>query len=134
MNQNESAARDAKDLKGKTGLTRLINAARYSRDGIAATMRTEEAFRQELVLGCLLVPAALFLPVSLELRLLCVFSVFFTLVVELLNSGIEACIDRIGPEIHPLSKVAKDVGSAAVLLSLAFGGIVWTSALIQCFI
>ncbi len=120
---------DARALKGKTGLTRLINATKYSRDGIARAWKTEEAFRQELILAVILTPVAFVLPVSLPLRLLCILSIAFVLVTELLNSAVEAAIDRIGPEIHPLSKFAKDAGSAAVLISLTAAAIVWAGTL-----
>ncbi len=116
---------DANDLKGKTGFKRLVNALGYSKDGIVAAFRSEEAFRQESLLALILIPIALMIPVELSLRLLAIFSVFFVLVTELLNSGIEAAIDRIGPELHPKSKFAKDVASAAVLMSLSFAAIVW---------
>lgn len=123
----------ANDLKGKTGLTRLINATRYSYDGIRAALKSEEAFREELLLALILIPVSFFLPVELSLRLLCLFSVFFVLIVELLNSGIEAAIDRIGPEIHPKSKFAKDLGSAAVLFSLILCALTWGSVLFTVF-
>lgn len=123
----------ANDLKGKTGLTRLINATRYSYDGIRAALKSEEAFREELLLALILIPVSFFLPVELSLRLLCLFSVFFVLIVELLNSGIEAAIDRIGPEIHPKSKFAKDLGSAAVLFSLILCALIWGSVLFTVF-
>ena len=123
----------ANDLKGKTGLTRLINATRYSYDGIRAALKSEEAFREELLLALVLIPVSFFLPVELSLRLLCLFSVFLVLIVELLNSGIEAAIDRIGPEIHPKSKFAKDLGSAAVLFSLIFCALTWGSVLFTVF-
>ncbi len=123
----------ANDLKGKTGLTRLINATRYSYDGIRAALKSEEAFREELLLALILIPVSFFLPVELSLRLLCLFSVFLVLIVELLNSGIEAAIDRIGPEIHPKSKFAKDLGSAAVLFSLIFCALTWGSVLFTVF-
>ncbi len=123
----------ANDLKGKTGLTRLINATRYSYDGIRAALKSEEAFREELLLALVLIPVSFFLPVELSLRLLCLFSVFFVLIVELLNSGIEAAIDRIGPEIHPKSKFAKDLGSAAVLFSLILCALTWGSVLFTVF-
>ncbi len=125
--------KDARDLKGKSGLTRLINAAKYSADGIRTAFKNEEAFRQESLAAIILIPLAFFLPVELSLRLWCAFSVVFLLVTELLNSGIEAAIDRIGPEIHPLSKYAKDAGSAAVLLSLTFAVITWLAVLL-CFV
>ncbi len=125
--------KDARDLKGKSGLTRLINAAKYSADGIRTAFKNEEAFRQESLAAIVLIPLAFFLPVELSLKLWCAFSVVFLLVTELLNSGIEAAIDRIGPEIHPLSKYAKDAGSAAVLFALAFAVITWLSTLL-CFV
>jgi len=125
--------KDARDLKGKSGLTRLINAAKYSADGIRTAFKNEEAFRQESLAAIVLIPLAFLLPVELSLKLWCAFSVVFLLVTELLNSGIEAAIDRIGPEIHPLSKYAKDAGSAAVLFALAFAVITWLSTLL-CFV
>ncbi len=123
----------ANDLKGKTGLTRLINATRYSYDGIRAALKSEEAFREELLLALILIPVSFFLPVELSLRLLCLFSVFLVLIVELLNSAVEAAIDRIGPEIHPKSKFAKDLGSAAVLFSLILCALTWGSVLFTVF-
>lgn len=94
----------------------------------------EEAFRQEALLAVILIPVSFFLPVELALRLMCLFSVVFVLVVELLNSGLEAAIDRIGPEIHPKSKFAKDAGSAAVLFSLLFCAVTWISVLVTAFV
>lgn len=125
--------KNANDLKGKTGLTRLVNATRYSFDGIRQAWKSEEAFRQEASLALILIPLSFFLPVALSLRLLCLFSVIFVLVVELLNTGIEAAIDRIGPEIHPKSKFAKDAASAAVLFSLFFCASTWISTLLIIF-
>lgn len=122
--------KDARDLKGKSGLTRLINATKYSADGIRTAFRNEEAFRQESLAAIILIPLAFFLPTELSLKLWCAFSVVFLLVTELLNSGLEAAIDRIGPEIHPLSKYAKDAGSAAVLFALTFAVVTWLSVLL----
>lgn len=122
--------KDARDLKGKSGLTRLVNAAKYSADGIRTAFKNEEAFRQESLAAIILIPLAFFLPVELSLRLWCAFSIVFLLVTELLNSGIEAAIDRIGPEIHPLSKYAKDAGSAAVLFALTFAVVTWLAVLL----
>ena len=121
----------AKDLKGKTGITRLINATRYSRDGIKAAWKSEEAFREEAIIALILIPVAVFLPVEITLKLWCVFSVLFLMVVEVLNTAIEACIDRIGPQIHEKSKLAKDLGSAAVLFSIVFVVIVWGLTLFE---
>lgn len=121
----------AKNLKGKTGITRLINATRYSRDGIKAAWKSEEAFREEAIIALILIPVAVFLPVEITLKLWCVFSVLFLMVVEVLNTAIEACIDRIGPQIHEKSKLAKDLGSAAVLFSIVFVVIVWGLTLFE---
>ena len=115
----------AADLKGNTGIRRLINATRYSWQGIRTAFGKEEAFRQEFILAVILIPVAFFLPAAWSLKLWCIFSLIFLLVTELLNSGIEAVVDRIGPELHPLSGFAKDCGSAAVLFALIFVLIVW---------
>jgi len=105
-------------FKGKTGLTRLINACRYSLDGFAAAYRHEDAFRQEALLAAILIPLALFLPASGIGKALMIASVLLVLVVELINSAIEAVVDRVSLERHHLAKRAKDIGSAAVLLAL----------------
>lgn len=104
--------------KGKTGLRRLFNAFFYTLDGLRAAYRHEDAFRQEVWLACLLIPAAFFLPVNGPGRALMVGSVLLVLIVELINSAIEAAIDRISLESHKLSKRAKDIGSAAVMIAL----------------
>lgn len=105
-------------FKGKTGLTRLINALRYSLDGFAAAYRHEDAFRQEIWLAAALIPLALFLPTSALGKALMIGSVLLVLIVELLNSAIEAAVDRVSLERHRLAKRAKDIGSAAVLVAL----------------
>ncbi|MEW6514862.1 MAG: diacylglycerol kinase [Pseudomonadota bacterium] len=105
-------------FKGKTGLTRLINAFRYSLDGFAAAYRHEDAFRQETLLAAVLIPVALFLPASGTGKALMIASVLLVLMVELINSAIEAVVDRVSLERHHLAKRAKDIGSAAVLLAL----------------
>ena len=118
--------------KSRTGLDRLWHAARYSMDGLRAVWG-QTAFRQEVLAALVLLPAALWLGQSwLEVTLLGG-SVVLVLVVELLNSGIEAAIDRIGPEWHLLSKQAKDMGSAAVLLSVLLCAGIWGAALFQRF-
>ena len=106
-------------MKGsKQGLTRLINATRYSWQGLISTWQTEAAFREEVPLVLVLISLALWLELApVEKALLVALSILI-LVVELLNSGIEAVVDRIGAEHHELSGKAKDVGSAAVLLTL----------------
>lgn len=116
--------------KGKTGLRRLINAARYSLSGLAEAARHEDAFRQELILAALMVPLGLWLGTNGVERALLVGSVLAVLVVELLNSAVEAAVDRISLENHRLAKRAKDMGSAAVMLSLVSAGAVWLLVLL----
>src|SRR5262249_28530126 len=116
--------------KGKTGLRRIFNAFFYSIDGLAAAFRHEDAFRQEVVLALILIPAAFFMPVSTMSKALMIASVIWVLVVELLNSGIEAVTDRVSLEDHALAKRAKDLGSAAVMLSLAALIAIWLFALL----
>ena len=111
--------------KGRTGLRRLLEATRYSIAGLAEAARHEAAFRQELLLAAVLVPLGLFLGKTGLERALLVGSVLLVLVVELLNSAVEATVDRISLEKHPLAKRAKDLGSAAVMLSLVMLGTVW---------
>jgi len=116
--------------KGKTGLRRLINAVGYSINGLRAAYRLEDAFRQELALAAVLIPAALLLPVTATGRALMLASVILVLIVELLNSAIEAAVDRISLDNHELAKLAKDIGSAAVMLSLACMTMVWIVVLL----
>ena len=123
---------DARDLKGKTGIRRLINATRYSRDGFLKAFQTEEAFRQESILSVIGLVALVFIPAAF--KLFAVFALVFLLVTELLNSAVEAAIDRIGPEIHPMSKYAKDAGSCAVLFALTFCIFVWCVVLWDAFV
>jgi diacylglycerol kinase (ATP) len=124
-----SAPHDSRALKGKRGLRRIANAMRYSVDGLSAAWAGEDAFRQEVVLAAVMVPVALLVPVSLVERLLLIGSVVFVLVVEILNSAIEATIDRHSLEINPLAKQAKDLGSAAVMLALLMAGGTWIAIL-----
>ena len=111
--------------KGKTGLTRVWNALFYSIDGMRAAFRHEDAFRQEVFLAALLIPAALFTPATGLGKALMIAVVLLVLIVELLNSAIEAAVDRISLENHALAKRAKDIGSAAVLLALINVPVVW---------
>ena len=117
-------------FKGKTGLRRVWNALHYSMAGLQAAFRHEDAFRQELLLSVLLISASFFLPVSGLGRALMIGSVFLVLIVELLNSAVEAVVDRVSLEHHILSKRAKDIGSAAVLVTLMLAGAVWALILI----
>ncbi|MGV3626900.1 MAG: diacylglycerol kinase [Betaproteobacteria bacterium] len=111
--------------KGKTGLKRVWNALFYSIDGMRAALRHEDAFRQEVFLAALLIPAALFTPASGPGKALMIAVVLLVLIVELLNSAVEAAVDRISLENHALAKRAKDIGSAAVLLALINVPVVW---------
>lgn len=110
---------------GLTGLTRLIRATRVSYVGFAWALRHEEAFRTEAALFVVLVPVAFWWGQTGVERAVCILSLFLVLITELLNTGLEAAIDRIGAERHPLSAVAKDVASGAVHLSLLQVPIVW---------
>jgi diacylglycerol kinase (ATP) len=105
-------------FKGKTGLRRLFNAFFYTLDGLRAAYRHEDAFRQETWLAAVLIPLAFFLPPPALGKALMIASVLLVLIVELINSAIEAAIDRISLERHNLSKRAKDIGSAAVMIAL----------------
>jgi diacylglycerol kinase (ATP) len=105
-------------FKGKTGLQRVWNAMFYSMAGLRAAYRHEDAFRQEVWLAAVLIPVCFFLPATGIGRALMIASVLLVLVVELVNSAIEAAVDRISLENHNLSKRAKDIGSAAVLVAL----------------
>ena len=117
-------------FKGKTGLRRVINALRYSLAGLREAYRCEDAFRQETLLAVILLPLSLVLPVSGTGRALMVGSVLLVLIVELVNSAIEAAVDRISLDRHHLSKRAKDIGSAAVLLALLNVALVWVCVLL----
>jgi diacylglycerol kinase (ATP) len=113
------------EFKGKTGVRRVWNALFYSFDGLKAAYRHEDAFRQEMWLAVVLVPLALFMPATGVGKALMMASVLLVLVVELLNSAIEATVDRVSLEHHRLAKRAKDIGSAAVLISLVNVVVVW---------
>ncbi len=111
--------------KGKTGLRRLLNAFGYSMAGIKAAYQHEDAFRQEVFMAIVLIPLAIYLGDTVIARALMIGSVMLVIIVELLNSSIEATVDRISMESHDLAKRAKDIGSAAVLLSLLNLFVVW---------
>ncbi len=111
--------------KGNRGLTRAWHAAKNSWCGMVYAYKEESAFRQELTLLAVLTPIALWIPVSPIEKCALITSLVFVLVVELLNSSVEAAIDRISFEHHDLSKRAKDFGSAAVMLALAIAGLLW---------
>ncbi|MEO8599148.1 MAG: diacylglycerol kinase [bacterium] len=117
--------------KGKKGIGRLLNAFTYSCAGLQEAYRNEDAFRQEILLAAVLVPLAFFLKHDMFGRALMISCVLLLLIVELLNSAIEATVDRISLEDHRLAKRAKDIGSAAVLVSLVNLVIVWTLVLLH---
>lgn len=112
--------------KSLKGWRRIVRATMNSVAGLQTAFRHEAAFRQELLLACILIPFAFCLPLKVLEKVLLLYSVLAVLIVELLNSAIEAAIDRISLEIHHLSKRAKDLGSAAVLLSLLQLILIWS--------
>ena len=115
--------------KGRTGLDRVIKATGYSMAGLRMAYRGESAFRQEVWLAVVMIPAAFWVGTTwIEVALL-VGTVMLVMIVELLNSGIEAAIDRVSFEVHDLSKRAKDLASAAVFMSLLLCTGVWIAAL-----
>jgi len=116
--------------KGATGLRRIVNATRYSLHGLAAAARHEDAFRQELALVAVLVPLGLWLGANGVERALLAGSALLVLAVELLNSAVEAVVDRVSLEDHDLAKRAKDYGSAAVMVALASTALVWILVLL----
>mgnify|MGYP001603763270 CR=1 FL=1 len=111
--------------KAATGLPRLINAIGYSASGLASAYRHEHAFRQEVWLAVVLVPLGLWLPATGIGKALLAASVLLVLIVELINSALEAAVDHTSIDHHPLARRAKDMGSAAVLLSLVNVAAVW---------
>jgi diacylglycerol kinase (ATP) len=115
---------------GKTGIARILHALTYSKQGIIFAYKNEAAFRQEIWLGVILIPLALYLPNSLLHKALLIGSLLLILVVELLNSAIEAVVDRIGPEHHELAGRAKDMGSAAVMLTIFIALLIWAAELV----
>ena len=117
-------------FKGKTGLRRVWNALHYSLAGLRAAYTCEDAFRQEVLFALVLIPLSCLLPVSWIGRALMIASVLLVLIVELINSAIEAAVDRVSLDRHHLSKRAKDIGSAAVLVALLNVALVWICVLL----
>jgi diacylglycerol kinase (ATP) len=115
---------------GKSGLGRLIDACNYSLQGLRAAYRHEAAFREEVFAAAILIPAALLIEPSATGRALMIGSVLLVLIVELLNSAIENAVDRISLEHHEFAKRAKDIGSAAVFVSLVNVLVVWAMVLL----
>ena len=130
MKSTPVSAAPVNPQKARTGLNRMWHATLYSLEGLRAGW-DEAAFRQEALVALVLVPVAFWLGQSWVERSLLAGSVLIVLIVELLNTGIETAIDRVGPEWHDLSKRAKDMGSAAVFLSLLLCAGTWAGALWQ---
>ena len=127
---SEAADQDALSFKGRRGVTRILNATGYSLAGLRAAYRGEAAFRQLVWLNLALLPVACLLDVSRVERALLMLTPLLALVVELLTSAIEAVVDRISMNLHPLSKQAKDMGSAAQLLALLIIALTWALILL----
>ncbi len=119
------------NLKGAKGIVRIWRAMWYSLDGLKCAAKGEAAFRQELALAVILVPAALVLPLGLIWKAALISSVLIVLIVELLNTAVESVVDLVSPQYHPLAKRAKDMGSAAVFISLCNCGVFWALALVE---
>lgn len=116
--------------KSKGGLARLFNALRYSLQGLGAAFKHEAAFRQELAIAVILVPVAFWLGNTLAEQLLLIGAVFFVLIIEIVNSALEALADAITLEEHPLIGRAKDLGSAAVMMSILLACLVWLAVIL----
>jgi len=121
MNESES------EFKSTDGFGRLAKALKYSTQGLNHMVRHEAAFRQELIASCVLVPVALWLPLGTMEKLWLLGSVVLMLITEIVNSAIEAVVDRVSLERHPLAGRAKDMGSAAVFISVIWIVVVWLS-------
>ena len=123
--QSQQPSNQEIPFKGKTGFRRLFNAFGYSCEGFKAAFKHEDAFRQEVFLAIILVPLGIYLGKTSVERALMIASVLLVLIVELLNSAVEAAVDHTSTEKHTLAKRAKDIGSAAVFLALAIVVMVW---------
>ena len=117
--------------KGKTGIKRLINAFKYSVAGTLAAFKHEDAFRQEVILSAILIPLAIYLGQTATEQALMIASILLIIIVELLNSSVEATVDRISVKRHKLAKRAKDIGSAAVFFSLINVAVIWFLILVK---
>jgi len=117
--------------KGKTGIKRLANAFTYSVAGTLAAFKHEDAFRQEVILSVVLIPLAIYLGQTAIEQALMITSILLIIIVELLNSSVEATVDRISVKRHKLSKRAKDIGSAAVFFSLINAAVIWFLILVK---
>lgn len=129
MNPEDAPAPAASPFKSRSGLARILAAAGYSRDGFIAAFRHEAAFRQELAVGVPLIAISWWLAPTRTGALAMSAAIVFVFVVELLNSAVEALADTVTTEPHPLIKRAKDLGSAAVMLSITAAALVWVVVL-----
>ena len=120
----------AASMKSRAGLARIANATRYSWQGLRAAYSHEAAFRQEVVAACVLIPVGLWIGKTGVERALLIASVMIVLVVEVLNSALEAVVDRISTDRHPLAGRAKDLGSAAVMLAIVLAIVVWSCVIL----
>ena len=116
--------------KGTSGLQRILNATGYSLAGFKAAFQNEAAFRQIILINLLLIPLSFFMPVSRVEQVLMIVVCLLAIIVELINSAIEAVVDRVSMEQHPSSKNAKDMGSAAQFVALAIIALTWGACLI----
>lgn len=122
-----------KKPKKNSGIIRILYAFMYTFNGLRYAIMNESAFRQEVIVFVIALIAILFMPLSAILKLLLLVTSIIVLIVELLNSAIEAVVDKASPEYNELAKQAKDMGSAAVFLSFTAAGVVWIYAIIQMF-
>lgn len=117
--------------KGTSGVQRILNATSYSLAGFKAAFQNEAAFRQIILINALLIPLSFFMPVSRVEQVIMIVVCLLAIIVELINSAIEAVVDRVSIEQHPLSKNAKDMGSAAQFVALAIIALTWGACLIS---
>ena len=117
--------------KGTSGLQRILNATGYSLAGFKAAFQNEAAFRQIILINSMLIPLSFFMPVSRVEQVIMIVVCLLAIIVELINSAIEAVVDRVSIEQHPLSKNAKDMGSAAQFVALAIIALTWGACLIS---
>ena len=125
----EENQQHATNMKGKNGIRRIMNACRYSAQGFQAAFKNEAAFRQLVLLNAISIPLILFIDFDISVKMILLFATLLTLIVELFNTAIEAIVDRVSTDIHPLSKIAKDAGSAAQTMALLILGVMWLVAL-----
>ena len=116
--------------KGTSGVQRILNATSYSLAGFKAAFQNEAAFRQIILINALLIPLSFFMPVSRVEQVLMIVVCLLAIIVELINSAIEAVVDRVSMAQHPLSNIAKDMGSAAQFVALAIIALTWGACLI----